>query len=123
MNTVHDILKQFDRLSKAELAMISETLLKLLQGTDGVAGVPSNTVHACRKCGAEKIVKFGKDKNGKQRYRCKACGPTFTETSYSVVSNTHHSMEVWEKYVSLLLERKTLKSIFLHKHLNISKGD
>ena len=28
MNTVHDILKQFDRLSKAELAMISETLLK-----------------------------------------------------------------------------------------------
>ena len=30
MNTVHDILKQFDRLSKAELAMISKGLLNLL---------------------------------------------------------------------------------------------
>lgn len=108
MNTVHDILKQLDRLSKAELTIISEGLLKLLQGTDGVACVHSNTVHTCRKCGDEKIVKFGKDKNGKQRYRCKACGATFTETSYSVVSNTHYSMEIWEKYISLLLERKTL---------------
>ena len=74
MNKVHDILKQFDRLSKAELAQISEGLLKLLQSTDGVVYASSNSVHTCRKCGDEKIVKFGKDKNGKQRYRCKTCG-------------------------------------------------
>lgn len=105
MNKVHGILKQFDRLSKAELAM---GLLKLLQDTNGVACATSSTVHVCRKCGDEKIVKFGKDKNGKQRYRCRVCGATFTETSYSVVSNTRCSMDVWEKYISLLLERKTL---------------
>ena len=108
MNKVHDILKQFDRLSKAELAQISEGLLKLLQSTDGVVYASSNSVHTCRKCGDEKIVKFGKDKNGKQRYRCKTCGATFTETSYSVVSNTRHTMDVWEKYIALLLDRKTL---------------
>lgn len=43
MNKVHDILKQFDRLSKAELAMISEGLLKLLQDTNGVFFISTST--------------------------------------------------------------------------------
>jgi len=56
MNKVHDILKRFDRLSKAELAMNSEGLLKFLQDTNGIACATSSTVHTCRECGDEKIV-------------------------------------------------------------------
>ena len=119
MSRVTDILKKLDGLNSGELQQISEKLLKLLQEVNGVFGVPSAPVDQCRKCGDKHIVKFGKDKNGNQRYRCKACGATFTVASYSALSNTHCSMDVWEKYISLLLKGCTLNECAMQCHISV----
>lgn len=135
MDKICQILKQAEGLSARELKRVSEYLLNMLGKTSGVYGI-SDDVEECRKCGSDKIVKFGKDKNGKQRYKCKCCGATFTATSYSVVSGTRRSEDVWEKYIRLLLIGASLKEcayqceisirtafIWRHKILNALQKD
>jgi transposase-like protein len=34
----------------------------------------------CKNCGSTNLVRFGTDRKGKQRFRCKDCGYTFTDT-------------------------------------------
>lgn len=136
MDPVSRILKQAKKLSNKELKRVSESLFQLLNQIGDVYGVSAKHVEKCRKCGAEKIVKFGKDKNGKQRYKCKCCGATFTETSFSVVSGTRHSEEVWETYIKWLLLGASLEEcayrcgisvrtafIWRHKILNALQKD
>ena len=119
MNKVDAIINQFSNLNKTELKQISEKLLQVLRGTDGVAFSVSASICKCRRCGCDKIVKRGKDKNGKQRYKCKECGATFTDTSYSVVSKSHCSMNKWEKYIYLLLQGATLEQCAEECKINI----
>lgn len=136
MDKVCQILKQAEGLSTQELKRISEYFLNMLAKANGVHGLSSDDVHECRKCGSDKIVKFGRDAKGKQRYKCKSCGATFTEISCSVISGTWHSEEVWEKYISLLLIGASLKEcayqceisirtafIWRHKILNALQKD
>lgn len=103
MDKVHLILNTAKSLNESELKRISDALLTMLSGTSGVYGATVRRTEKCRKCGDEHIVKFGKDKNGKQRYKCRSCGATFIETSFSALSHTRHSEAVWEKYIHLLL--------------------
>ena len=109
MDKVRQILKAAKCLSDAEIKKISDSLLSMLGVSRKSRDNSSKRASKCRKCDSEKVIKFGVDKNGKQRYRCKCCGATFTETSYSVVSRTRHSDEVWEKYIHLLLVGASLE--------------
>jgi transposase-like protein len=34
----------------------------------------STTSPTCRHCGSDYLVRYGIDSNGKQKYRCRACG-------------------------------------------------
>lgn len=108
MSKVNDIFKQFNTLNKNELEIVSEKLLQLLQNANGVALSSSESISYCKKCNSRHIIKFGKDAKGNQRYKCNYCGATFTKTSGSVVSKTQHPIEVWEKYLELLLQGATL---------------
>lgn len=132
MDKVRQILKAAKCLSNKELKRISDSLLNML----GVSSKSAKHISKCRKCDSEKIIKFGVDKNGKQRYRCKCCGATFTETSCSVVSRTRHSDDVWETYIHLLLVGASLEEcafqcgisvrtafIWRHKILNALQQD
>ena len=136
MDRVRQILAQVKNLNENELKRISESLLQMLGHTNGVYGVSVKQIENCRKCGNNRIVKFGKDKNGKQRYKCKCCGATFTETSFSVVSKTRYSEYVWKKYITLLLVGASLEEcayrcgisvrtafIWRHKILNALQQD
>ena len=136
MDKVCRILNAAKCLSEKELKRISDALLKMLGKSNGVYGVSVQKVEKCRKCGADKIVKYGKDKNGKQRYKCKCCGATFTETSYSIISRTRHSEVIWETYIRLLLAGASLEEcafqcgisvrtafIWRHKILNVLQKD
>ncbi len=136
MDKICQILKQAEGLSAQELKRVSEYLLNMFSKVSGVYGLSADDAENCRKCASDKIVKFGKDKNGKQRYKCKCCGATFTATSYSVVAGTRHSEEVWEKYIGLLLIGASLKEcayqceisdrtafIWRHKILNALQQD
>lgn len=136
MDKVCQILNTAKGLSENELARISEALLKMLNRTAGVYGASVQKVEKCRFCGAEHIVKFGKDKNGKQRYKCKSCGATFTSTSNSAISHTRHAEYIWETYIALLLTGASLKEcayqcgisvrtafVWRHKILNTLQSD
>lgn len=108
MNKVNDILIQFKNLNSKELKQISEKLLQMLQGASGEAFFSHKEVDKCSKCDSGNFIKFGKDKNGKQRYKCKNCGATFTATSFSVVSKTHYDYNTWETYIEELLRQSSL---------------
>ena len=136
MGKVFRILKDAKGLSLAELKRVSDQLLNMLGKVGGVYGTSVQKAEKCRKCGADQIVKFGKDKNGKQRYKCKCCGATFTETSYSAISRTRFSEDVWETYIHLLLVGASLEEcafqcgisvrtafIWRHKILNALQND
>ena len=82
------------------------------------------------------VSKYGKDKNGKQRYRCKHCAAIFTETSYTVISHTHCDLSKWEKYIEYLLMGLSLEKcatlcgisvrtafLWRHKILSILQND
>ena len=63
----------------------------------------------CPHCGCvENVQKFGKS-NSKQRYRCKDCGRTFSATSESVLSGTHKSLSIWEKYIECMLDGLSIR--------------
>ena len=109
MDKVQQILNAAKCLSEAELKRISNALLDMLGVTNSSSDDSVKNIPKCRKCESERVIKFGVDKNGKQRYRCKCCGATFTETSYSVVSHTRHSSDIWEKYIHLLLVGASLE--------------
>ena len=109
MNTVCQILQKAKYLSFEELKRTSDALLKMLSKTSGVYGASVQRAEKCRKCAADQIVKYGRDKNGKQRYKCKCCGATFTETSFSAISRTRHSEAVWKTYIHLLLKGASLE--------------
>jgi len=136
MDKVRQILKAAKCLSNAEIKRISDSLLTMLGATSKSCDKTGKRISKCRKCECEKIIKFGVDKNGKQRYRCKGCGATFTETSYSVISHTRHSDDVWEKYIHMLLVGASLTEcafqcgisvrtafIWRHKILNALQKD
>ena len=64
----------------------------------------------CRKCNSKQgISKYGKDRKGNQRYRCKACGTFFSDTSFSTVSHSHCDIAVWRKYIECLLQGYSLE--------------
>lgn len=68
-----------------------------------------STLTTCKKCGGVHIVKNGKDKNGHRRYLCRDCGITFTANTGTVISCSHKSVDVWKKYISLLLNGATIE--------------
>ena len=110
MSNLDMFLSQLKELKYDELKTLSEKIMMQLKGIRPQERENIEEVRVCRKCGAQDgISKYGKDKNGKQRYRCKHCGAIFSETSYSVVSKTHHSLSKWEKYVELLLQGTSLQ--------------
>ena len=109
MDKVRRFLNAAKGLSENELKRISDALLDMLGMPAQSSDISVKRVSKCRKCESERIVKFGVDKNGKQRYRCKSCGTTFTETSYSVVSHTRHTSDIWEQYIHLLLTGASLE--------------
>ena len=62
----------------------------------------------CEHCGHEHVAKFGKDRHGNQRFRCKSCGKTFTERH--ALSGRQTSMDDTVKVLSMLLEGMSVRS-------------
>ena len=47
---------------------------------------PNDQCSDAGRTGADNIIRYGKTGNGRQRYRCRACGKTFSETTGTVFS-------------------------------------
>ena len=57
------------------------------------------------------IRRFGKTRNGTQRYQCKSCGATFTETKGTPFYGCHTPAETILECLALLAERNSLAAI------------
>ena len=62
----------------------------------------------CNECGKRdsgNIVKFGHDRNGKQRFKCKTCGGVFVETKNTIFYNRKLSEDQIILICKLLVEK------------------
>lgn len=71
----------------------------------------------CPYCNGSHFIKFGKY-CGIQRYKCKSCSKTFSNSTNSLWKYLKHSPEKWIKFLELLIEEKTIKEC--SQVLNIS---
>ena len=110
MTNLNALLEQIKNLPPKELQLIADSIMAKLSHNSFDKAADSSSVSICRKCGSDKgISKYGKDKKGNQRYRCKFCGALFTDTSFSVISHTRCDVAQWKKYVECLLHGYSLE--------------
>lgn len=107
MNNINQFINEIESLHIDELKSIADMIMQKLKNVEASDCLDATT--ECRKCGSHKIAKFGKDKNGKQRYKCMSCGSTFTATTGAAISCSRHSFDVWKKYIELLLSKASLE--------------
>lgn len=72
--------------------------------------VKDGNIIACPHCGSVSIKKHDKRK-GKQRYRCKDCRKTFTETSNTMLYHSKLTKEQWKKLIKGMVQHLTLSQI------------
>jgi transposase-like protein len=63
------------------------------------------------RVGGDNVRKFGLTRRGVQRYQCRACKRTFTETRGTVFYGRHHSQETILECLALLAERNSLAAL------------
>ena len=80
--------------------------------------VPSEK--CCPDCSSKRYIKWGKDKHGKQRYCCKDCGATFSDTSNTLLAWNHIPEEVLLKLIDCEIRGDSLKETSYQTDLNES---
>jgi len=63
------------------------------------------------KMGVGNIVRYGHDKNGRQRFKCKTCDSVFVETKNTVFYNRKLSEDQIILICKLLVEKKGIRAI------------
>jgi transposase-like protein len=61
----------------------------------------------CPHCDSKEIVRFGKYK-GRQRYKCKCCGKTFSDLTNTPLQGTHFPNR-WIKFIECMLKEMSLR--------------
>ena len=65
----------------------------------------------CQNERQQNIIKFGQTKAGRQRYRCKSCGKTFTETKGTIFYRRRTSEEEILDTLALIAEGNRISSL------------
>lgn len=91
-----------------------DNLLKayLREAIGDVIGEPQTKIkpQRCPFCGAQSIIKRGKDHQGRQRFRCKECEKSFTAASSSVFKSSKVPIETWSAFIDSFAEGDTLRA-------------
>lgn len=77
----------------------------------------SSTV--CPHCGSDGAIRYGTDRNGRQRYRCR-CGRTFTERTGSAFHHARVSDGTLRKFLDLEFSGMTLSELSYHTGLSVT---
>lgn len=72
----------------------------------------------CSVCGSVEVTKYGK-RNGRQRYICKNCGKTFSDTSGTVMYHSKLPIKKWIDFIQMTLQGESCRSIA--RNLGINK--
>lgn len=92
--------KEFmDNLRPVDIDFISEYLMDkfgkqlVFENSDNY----KEEAECCPRCRSHKIIKWGS--KPKQRYKCKDCNRTFSNTTGTVFFGSHQSYEKWTKFI------------------------
>lgn len=72
----------------------------------------------CKNCKV-KMNKNGKTKNGVQKYICKHCSYTCSETTDTIVSHSHLSFDVWSNVIDNLLDGFSIRRIAEENNVSV----
>lgn len=65
--------------------------------------LPDQEETECLNCGSRDFIRYGKDRNGFHRYRCKKCNQTFSETKSSLFFASKINIKAWFEFLECLL--------------------
>ena len=105
-----DAFKQITKLLSSLSLEEQEKVMRVIKGNSSVPlesliDARESLGVCCPECGlANTIVKFGKNSNGVQRYKCKDCNITFNSLSYSFLSNSKKGFSDWLQYFHCMME-------------------
>lgn len=68
----------------------------------------NNCIECCPICKSSKYIKYG-SYNKIQRYKCKECGKTFSNTTNALWSYSKKAPDKWIKFIELMIEKKSLR--------------
>ena len=76
-------------------------------------------IECCPICGGKRYIKHGSYKEI-QRYKCKECGKTFSNTTNSIWSYSKKDLNKWIKFIELMMKKKSLRVCAKKLHINLA---
>ncbi len=74
----------------------------------------------CEHCGSLRIVKNGKTPAKRQKYMCKDCGKSYSDTRNSITASSKKPYHVWESFIACMMNelsvRKTASMVGVAKN-------
>ena len=116
MAIVTDLLKKLEGLTSEQITELIEQLevkRSVLLKEDGLDGLltEAGKVIACPECGSASDIKKSGHTNGKQRYKCNACGKTFQASTGTLFAHSHLTSEQWCIIIEGTIENLSLSQI------------
>ncbi len=110
-----NLLKHIDKLPNTKKEQVYQWVKRYVQPSSSVGGRLINEMREtrfkegfeCPHCASGHVVRFGKY-NGRQRYRCKCCSKTFTDTTNTVLYRTRKGDE-WITFVECMFKGYSLR--------------
>lgn len=65
----------------------------------------------CPNCGSLAFVKNGKTKTRRQKYTCKDCHKSFSDTTNSIVHSSKKNYQVWHRFIEEMMSGQSLRAI------------
>lgn len=112
---IKEIRRLLNSLSREDLEQLNAEITEKLEGYVGLSDFLNRCAEqrfadglVCPHCCKKNIVKFGKTR-GKQRFRCKDCGKTFTPLTKTIFADSKLSLSVWLRYADCMSQQMTLR--------------
>ena len=94
-----DIIRQlFNNLDEKDRKMFLKS----------IKNISIHKTDRCPHCNSTSFVKNGK-KDNKQRYICKDCNKTFSDTNNTILFSSKKDITVWQKYIHCMIEKYPLQ--------------
>ncbi len=88
-----------------------DALMLSPKSIEGIVGPLNLEKSSCPHCGSGSFVKHGKTGLGRQRYRCRECRKTFSETTGTPFMYSKKTLDTWASYLFCMQGRLTLRKI------------
>lgn len=107
-------MNESERLELIRLCNIENTKLKI----DNIY-LQFNNNHHCPYCNSNKIKKNGKALGKYPQFKCNNCGKNYSTKTNTIFQGTHKSIIVWQEYIELFSQGKSLSYIAKELNMNI----